>query len=132
MGGIPDMIQRYSKSPLSSTLVQLLVEMMRTDPSLRPSVDECLSSSWIHKVAAEYDDSVDVIMDEDVCKDMDEDPFADGAVVDFVDAKVGEIVAGIAGGVGVQSMSSSVEGELVADMLRDAFDNFDTKSQSHC
>merc|ERR1712070_678000 len=98
--GIPDTIQRYSKSPLSTNLVQLLVEMMRTDPSRRPTVDECLSNSWIQQAVAEYDDSVDVAMDEYACDNMDEDPFVDGVVVDFVDSKVGEIVAGVVGAVG--------------------------------
>jgi serine/threonine protein kinase len=130
--GVPDFMRRYSKSPLSPSLMQLLVEMMRTDPSMRPTVEECLSNSWIQKVAAEYDDSADVIMSEDACDGMEEDPFANGVVVDFEDAKVGEIVAGIIAAAVVRSMPASVEGEFVADLLRDAFDNFDTKSQFHC
>lgn len=129
--GIPDTIQRYSKSPLSTNLVQLLVEMMRTDPSLRPNVQECLSSSWIQNVAAEYDESV-VVMEGDAYDDLDEDAFADGMFVDFVEWKVEEIVAGIVDAVHVRSAPVCVEGELVADLLRDAFDNFATDSHSQC
>jgi len=100
--GIPDTIRRYAKSPLSSNLVRLLVDMMRTDPSLRPTVEECLSSSWIQAVVANNEDRADVIMDEDVCDCMHDDPLDCGAVVDLVDSKVEEIVACVVNMVGVQ------------------------------
>jgi len=100
--GIPDTIRRYAKSPLSSNLVRLLVDMMRTDPSLRPTVEECLSSSWIQAVVANNEDRADVIMDEDVCDCMHDDPLDCGAVVDLVDSKVEEIVACVVNMVVVQ------------------------------
>jgi len=127
--GIPDTIQRYSKVPFSTHLQQLLVEMMRTDPSLRPTVEECLSSSWIQKVAAVYDDSGEAIMDEDACDNMDEDALANGVIVKLVESKVEEIVAGI---VDTNDLHSTPQGESVADLVRDAFDHFAIECQLQC
>lgn len=127
--GVPDTLQRYSKAPLTANLEQLLVGMLRADPSLRPDVEECLSSSWIQKVAAEYEESGDAIMNDDACDFVDEDALAHGVLVDFVGSKVEEIVASIVNPVDVWS---APEGEVVADLLRNALDHFTIENQMQC
>lgn len=90
-GGIPDIMQRYAQSTLSTEFTQLVVEMMSSDPSLRPTVEESLSSSWLRTVAGEVAASV-----------QEEQPtFSEAIRVDIAEANSERILDTVAGEVNV-------------------------------
>lgn len=53
--GITDLLQHWQKPLLSPEAVQLITEMLRTDPTQRPSASACLASSWFGEEAMSKD-----------------------------------------------------------------------------
>jgi len=55
-GGLSSLLQHWKKTLLSSDAMRLLTDMLRADPSKRPCIAECLSSSWFVGMTEVHDE----------------------------------------------------------------------------
>jgi hypothetical protein len=49
--GVPTLLQQWKKASLSDDAMQLLISMIRANPTARPSVAACLASEWLKAFA---------------------------------------------------------------------------------
>merc|ERR1719387_310866 len=71
--GIMALLQSWKQAALPQNAMQLLVGMLKSDPSARLSPEECLASSWLEPLAAAKEETRKGTEIKFECEDMETD-----------------------------------------------------------